>query len=473
MDKPNLIFVVFDTLRADYLGCYGNKRIYTPNFDAFAGESVIFDNVYPESLPTIPVRRGLHTGRRCYPFRDYQILKWCPIKLPGWQPVSNNEDTIAENLVNNGYYTGFITDTSAYFTPGMNFTRGFLQWEFIRGVEGSIYHSPSRVTSEILKKYGGDINKLNKPYPKYFTLNAAANLSDVYSEEDTTTAQVFLRAMRFIDENRVFKPLFLFIDCFIPHEPWKAPDSYLEMYYNNPDYNGRTFLHTKYGPVDTQMTEEEFKHTVAHYCGLVSMADTWFGYFIQKVKRLGLWENSVIVVLSDHGTNFAENPERVIGKPHYALYPAVMKVPLMIHVPGMKTSRRCKHLLYNIDATATIYTLAGIEKKILLDGKDLTSLMRKNQEEGRQYLTCRYGDSVWYRDTNHWVIMNIKGQARSVFDIKKDPECMYNIVSDSGKIIEKAWKFILKDAEGQLPDYTDLIEETDALGERVWKKRNS
>ncbi|HOL49088.1 MAG TPA: sulfatase-like hydrolase/transferase, partial [bacterium] len=304
-------------------------------------------------------------------------------------------------------------------------------------------------------------------------LNAAANLSDVYSEEDTTTAQVFLRAMRFIDENRVFKPLFLFIDCFIPHEPWKAPDSYLEMYYNNPDYNGRTFLHTKYGPVDTQMTEEEFKHTVAHYCGLVSMADTWFGYFIQKVKRLGLWENSVIVVLSDHGTNFAENPERVIGKPHYALYPAVMKVPLMIHVPGMKTSRRCKHLLYNIDATATIYTLAGIEKKILLDGKDLTSLMRKNQEEGRQYLTCRYGDSVWYRDTNHWVIMNIKGQARSVFDIKKDPECMYNIVSDSGKIIEKAWKFILKDAEGQLPDYTDLIEETDALGERVWKKRNS
>lgn len=473
MEKLNLIFVVFDTLRADYLGCYGNKKIYTPNFDAFARESIIFDNVYPESLPTIPVRRALHTGKRAYPFNNYYIMKWCPIRLPGWQPIDNNEQTIAENLVQKGYYTGFFSDTSAYFTPGMNFTRGFLQWEFIRGIEGSIYHSPSRVIPETFEKYGGDIKRIRKPYPRYYTLNAIANLSEVYSEEDTTTAQLFLKAMRFIEENRIFQPLFLFIDSFIPHEPWKAPDSYLEMYYKNPDYKGRTILHASYGPIDNQMTEEEFRHTVAHYCGLISMVDTWFGYFIQKLKRLGMWENSVVIVLSDHGTNFADNPERIIGKPHYALYPGVMRLPLLIHIPGVKGNRRFSQLLYNLDVTATLYNLAGIDKKIMLDGKDIMDIINKNQWQGREYLTCRYGDSVWFRDERYWVIMDVKGEARSVFDLKNDPGCQKNIVAEKPvkKIIEKAWKLILKDANGHLPDYRNLIAQTDALGEKYSNKK--
>ncbi|MCM8816598.1 MAG: sulfatase [Candidatus Omnitrophica bacterium] len=457
-------------MRADYLGCYGNKHIYTPNLDAFARESIVFTNAHPESLPTIPVRRALHTGRRCYPFNNYKLLKWCPIKLPGWQPLDDNEDTLAENLVDAGYYTGFVSDTSAYFTPGMNFTRGFLQWEFVRGFEGSIYHSPARVTPEMFAGYGGDLTRLRKPYPKYALLNFAANLTGIFSEEDTTTAKVFLWAMRFIEENRIFRPLFLFVDSFVPHEPWKAPDSYLEMYYKNPQYSGRTILHATYAPVDGQMSEEEFKHTVAHYCGLVSMADTWFGYFIQKLKRLDMWENSIIVVLSDHGTNFADNPDRIIGKPHYGMYPGVMRVPLMIHFPGMRKGV-CRKLVYNIDAVATLYKAAGIENAVV-DGRDLHSLLAGTDGKERDYLTCRYGDSLWYRDKEHWVIMNIDSNARSVFDLKKDPACQRNIflAKESVKAIEKAWKYILKDANGKLPDYRK-IDKTDALGEKYTEKQ--
>lgn len=465
MHRFNIVFIVFDTLRADYLGCYGNKKIYTPNFDAFARESIRFTNVYPESLPTIPVRRALHTGRRCYPFNNYKLLKWCPIKLPGWQPLDNNEDTLAENLVNAGYYTGFVSDTSAYFTPGMNFTRGFLQWEFIRGIEGSIYHSPSRVSPEMFEKYGGDISRIRKPYPKYALLNNVANLTGIFSEEDTTTSKVFLWAMRFIEENRLFQPLFLFIDSFIPHEPWKAPDSYLEMYYRNPSYKGRTILHAKYTSVDGQMNEEEFKHTVAHYCGLVSMADTWFGYFIQKLKRLNMWENTIVVVISDHGTNFADNPERIIGKPHYGLYPGVMKIPLMIHFPKIKMGTY-NELLYNIDVISTLYETAGI-KNVILDGKSLLPLLDGNSWQKRTYLTCRYDSSVWFRDKRNWIVMDIYGKARSMFDLSKDPYCQKNIVSkpESKKAIEKAWEFIIKDAKGSLPSYSS-VEKTDALGEK-------
>ena len=97
IQKPNLVVIVSDTLRTAHLGCYGNPRIRTPNIDAFAGRAVRFTRAYPESLPTIPVRRALHTGRRAYPFRDYRPVKWDIVYLPGWQAMDNAEDTLAEN----------------------------------------------------------------------------------------------------------------------------------------------------------------------------------------------------------------------------------------------------------------------------------------------------------------------------------------------------------------------------------------
>ena len=131
-DRPNIIVVVSDTLRIAELGCYGGQA-HTPYINALARQGVRFTRAYPESLPTIPVRRALHTGRRAYPFRDYRPLKWDIVYLPGWQAMDNDQDTLAENLAGAGYHTGFVTDTLPYFAPGLNFTRGFWQWEYIRG----------------------------------------------------------------------------------------------------------------------------------------------------------------------------------------------------------------------------------------------------------------------------------------------------------------------------------------------------
>jgi len=118
--RPNLICIISDTFRADYMECYGNEKIHTPNLDAFAAESAVFDCAYPESLPTIPARRALHTGRRADPFRGHKPLRWLTVYQAGWQPMDEDEDTLAENLVEAGYYTGFVSDTQPYFSPGMN-----------------------------------------------------------------------------------------------------------------------------------------------------------------------------------------------------------------------------------------------------------------------------------------------------------------------------------------------------------------
>ncbi len=81
MAVVNVIVVILDTLRKDHLGCYGNNWIQTPNFDAFARESLQFTRAYPESLPTIPVRRAIHTGKRTFPVRNWVPQKGDTVRI--------------------------------------------------------------------------------------------------------------------------------------------------------------------------------------------------------------------------------------------------------------------------------------------------------------------------------------------------------------------------------------------------------
>ncbi|MBW1699833.1 MAG: sulfatase-like hydrolase/transferase [Deltaproteobacteria bacterium] len=104
----NLILIIVDSLRADHVGVNGNHWIKTPNMDKLANNSVRFTKTYPESLPTIPVRRAIHTGKRCFPFRNWKSFKQWPV--PGWIPIPEEDVTLAEILQEKGYTTAFITD---------------------------------------------------------------------------------------------------------------------------------------------------------------------------------------------------------------------------------------------------------------------------------------------------------------------------------------------------------------------------
>ena len=115
----NLILIIIDSLRKDHVGAYGNEWIKTPNLDAFFRESVRFTRAYPESLPTLPMRRSTHTGKRIFPFRGWvgQPTSY-PIKdifksntwIPGWNPIPWEDRTMAEYLNDYNYVSGYFTD---------------------------------------------------------------------------------------------------------------------------------------------------------------------------------------------------------------------------------------------------------------------------------------------------------------------------------------------------------------------------
>ncbi|MGQ9630562.1 MAG: sulfatase [bacterium] len=462
-ERPDIIVVVSDTLRTAHLGCYGNRTIRTPNIDAFARESVVFESAYPESLPTIPVRRALHTGRRAYPFRNYTPIKWDIVYLPGWQPISNDEDTIAENLAAAGYHTGFVSDTLPYFQPGMNFTRGFRQWEFIRGQQQDRWKSPATVDELQMRRYGSE-SQLRRGLRDMIRQHVA-NTSWMCHEEDHCTARVFRWAMDFIEDNRNNRPFYLFVDCFDPHEPWEAPKHYWELY-RNPEFSGRRVIHPYYDVLEKFATEDELEDMIAHYSGLVTFVDAWFGRFLDHLKLLGLYEDALIIFTSDHGTNFADNPERVVGKPAWALYPAVMHIPLIVHFPeGNGAGERIPEFVYNVDIPATVYDIAGVSPSDGIHGRTLSNLISGGHWAPRPYLTSRYGDFVWYRDEKHWVYCDVVGERRRAFAISSGGALERLDDSLASDVFGRAWDGIMADAGGDLPDYSGL-RRTEADGQK-------
>jgi len=122
----NVIMLINDTWRWDYLGCYGNDWIKTPNLDQFASEATLFEYCYSEGLPTVPTRTTFFTGRFTFPFR-------------GWQRLEPTDVLLAEILWNKGFNTAMVTDVYHLHKPSMAFERGFDFTKHIRGHEGDPY----------------------------------------------------------------------------------------------------------------------------------------------------------------------------------------------------------------------------------------------------------------------------------------------------------------------------------------------
>src|SRR6266542_165266 len=109
--RAKVILGISDTLRRDYVGVYqrlddGRSQapwpVHTPNLDAFAEQAVLFTTAYPDALPTLPVRRALHTGQRTWPFRDWVPQRWDNVRNYGWQRIPEEQITLAEILAQAG-----------------------------------------------------------------------------------------------------------------------------------------------------------------------------------------------------------------------------------------------------------------------------------------------------------------------------------------------------------------------------------
>jgi arylsulfatase A-like enzyme len=459
----NVILIILDSLRADHVGCYGNTWIRTPTLDGLAQESIVFTRAFPESLPTIPMRRAIHTGKRTFPFRDWVPQKGDWVLCYGWQRIPEDQITLPETLEREGYHTAFITDAYHQFKPSMNFHRGFRQWRWVRGQELDLYGSRALVKKEAAQAVmPHGLSGTGEEFLRALVSQHLANQRLRHSEEDCQAPRVFREAMQWLEENRGVEPFFLLVDSFDPHEPWDPPRHYVDLY--DPGYGGREIISPRYGPSD-YLSEAELKHMRALYAGELTMVDRWLGLFLDRARDLGMLEDTLLIVTSDHGHQLGEHG--LTGKVSWGLWYELMDVPLFLRLPdGARAGTRVDAFAQHHDIAPTVLGALGIQPASPMDGVDLLDLAA-GRLEPRQYVVSGFNNYVWYRDDRYVYVGRNDGTHPQLFDMEADPFQHHDLSAEQPGLVEELRRRVLAEAGGPLPVYADVLQEIDMSWYRV------
>jgi arylsulfatase A-like enzyme len=438
----NVFWIMLDSLRRDHVGAYGSQLCKTPHLDAFATEAVLFDNAYPEGLPTIPVRTAMVTGCRTLHQRP-------------WQPLAKEDVTAAELLSCHGYTNVMITDTYHMAKPGMNFHRGFDSYQFIRGQEGDACE---------LVPHTADAEQYMHPQlnaRKRFVIENFLRHSEHWeSEADTFTAQVFREASRMAAGLKDRDKLFFWVDSFDPHEPWAPPAPYDTMY-TDPDYEGRRLIDSNYGEVDW-LTADELAYLRAMYAGEVTLVDRWFGHFIDTLRDSGMLDNSVVFVLADHGHPHGDHG--LIMKTPANMYNELLRIPLMIRLPDAEQAgTRIAPLVETDDLLPTTLDLLGLRHEaVCMTGKSAWPLVTGEAEKLRDVVITGYHGSPYrcVRDEQWSLVVNPEGK-HELYDLVNDPAESNNLFQQEHAVAQSLMQRLGYFSYTKLPEgQFDNIQET-------------
>jgi arylsulfatase A-like enzyme len=445
--RMNVVVIIIDSLRKDHVGAYGNPWIETPNLDALARESLRFTQAYPESIPSIPARRAIHTGLRSFPFRGWQKWSEDDVGLRGWQPIPRDQTTLAEILEGEGYNNLFATDTLHQFRPFYDMHRGFGVFHFIRGQERDFYRPRTRASSK--KIDGVLIGGPSADHAEDIMLQYLANTMGREREEDWFTPQVFLKGMEFLEAAKEDQPFFLVVDNYDPHEPWDPPEKYVSLY--DEGYKGPEPSIASSGLSDW-LTKRQLKRMHALYSAEVTMVDRWLGNFLDKMDELKLFENTLLIVLSDHGHAFGEHG--FAGKVPAAMYPELTDIIFFIRHPGGKgAGQTSDYYASTHDVAPTVLGSLRVEPPSPMAGQDLTVFLDGGEpEQKRGYFTAGYHDHVWARDEAYLMFARSDGSEAKLFDLREDPAMRDDMAGSNQDVVRRMYQgYILKDAGGPLP----------------------
>ncbi|MCE9589601.1 MAG: sulfatase [Planctomycetes bacterium] len=348
----NVIFILLDSLNRHFLPVYGNTWVKAPNIERLARRSVVFDNHYIGSMPCMPARHDIWTGR-------LEFL-WRP-----WGPVEPGEMTLTKHLKGRAV-TQLVTDHYHFFESGGEMYHvDFDGWEFIRGHEGDPWVTrPNKIE---MTHNGTEAN-----------VRYMRNMSRMREEREFTSPRTFQAAADWIEENHdQHERFYLCIDEFDPHEPFHSSEPYNSMY--DPEWDEPIFFWPTYGP--NRYSEKDLKHLRAQYAGKLTMADAWLGKLLDKLDRHDLWKDTLVILSTDHGHFLGEH--QWVGKGVRPQNQPIAHIPLIAACPGVKPGR-CGALTTTVDISATILDTFGVDPG-RIDGRSFLPLLRGETESIRDY----------------------------------------------------------------------------------------
>ena len=416
----NVIVIVLDSLRQDHVSLYHGGRgafpdvppCQTPNLDRFAQDCIVFENAYPEGLPTMPVRLALMTGQQTLPFR-------------GWEPLRDSDITIAQLLGARGYVCGLVSDTYHYRAPGMNYHRGFHAYRWVRGQEYDPYvSSPTR----------RDVDRyVNEHYDALWRRRVGqflANTDDFTEEHHWFPAQVVEESIAWLKANRVYDRVLLWMDSFDPHEPWDPPARWDT--YGDRAYRGPRLILPMGGPMGAWATPDQVRQVRGLYAGEAAFVDHCLGRLFTALGELGYLDDSVVVITSDHGHPLGDHAKFLKGGDR--MYSELLKCPFLVRLPrGRGGGRRTHALVQFHDLLPTLLDLLGWANDTgAMHGRSFRPVLEGDRDQHREAIIAGYheaGDRC-VRDSEWSYVHRPGDQPDELYHLTEDPRETRNLVDD-------------------------------------------
>lgn len=382
----NVILISMDTTRADYLNCYGYPLKTTLNIDALAEKGILFENVYTPVPFTLPAHCSMLTGT-----------------VPAYHGVLDNQGyklsednvTLAEILSDNGFTTAafigsFILDSQ--FGLGQGFDSYDDEFEKEQNTVGIVERTGDETTRHVIK---------------------------------------------WLEEKRGEKN-FIFLHYFDPHFSYDPPEAFSAKFKNIPPLNKL--------PANSGQDPRHF----GLYAGEIAFTDHCIGRVIEKLKEVGIYDSSLIIITGDHGESLGEHRENTHG---YYIYQSTVKVPLVFKFPGGFKAKRIKAPVSLVDILPTVCSLLGIESPNGIQGKDLKPYFEgQSQPYPDRHIFCQsLGPTVYMANSLLGVINNrykyIQTTRPELYDLIEDPQELDNLIdkqSNRARIMKDKLQQILE-----------------------------
>lgn len=371
-----VVFVLFDSLNRHLLGPYGGTRVATPNFDRLAARAATFERHYVGSLPCMPARRDMLSGRLSFLHRS-------------WGPMEPFDDAFPELLHQAGIYTHLVTDHFHYFEDGgATYHTRYDTYEFIRGQEGDPWKAMVQPPWERLReKYHG--RQFGTDTRDKFRRNII-NREFVEAESDFPSVQCFAAGLDFLQRNHGADGWFLQIETFDPHEPFTAPERFRERFRTG--WNGPVRDWPRYGRVDE--LPEECEELRANYYAVVALCDSLLGELLDAFDRHDLWRDTALVVTTDHGFLLGEHD--FWAKNRMNMYEEIVHIPFFLYDPirSQLPASRLRALTQTIDLAPTLLDLFGVPAAPGMQGRSLLPVLEREQGIRRGALFGYFGGAI-------------------------------------------------------------------------------
>jgi iduronate 2-sulfatase len=410
--RPNILFIAIDDLRPE-LGCYGATQVKTPHIDKFAASGLRFGRAYCQ----VPICMGSRASL-----------------MTGMLPTAKR----------------FVGDCRMDVdTPdAMTLPEVFRKAGYTTLSNGKIYHAIDDMADRSWSEAPWQPHDNMRSFDPETTrrLSKTKQRGRIYELPDVTddaypdgeTAQKTIKDLQRLKQEG--KPFFLACGFFKPHMPFYAPKKYWDLYPRDsiqlatnrqrPDKapeqlkGGGEFR--SYHLADMDPNSDEFHRVMRHgYLACTSYADKLTGDVLAELDRLGLAENTIVVIWGDHGWHLGEH--NFWGK-HNTMHLAT-RVPLIVRVPGKK-SGVSSSLVETTDIFPSLCALAGIAAPATVQGRDFTPLLDNPKQAFHEAAYSRFlsADAVITNQFSYTSYEN--GKSEMLYDLSKDPQENRNVADD-------------------------------------------